>query len=612
MQRRTSKVKGLTSLACVLACLGCSDPRVEMSTSDTVDELAFPGPENGKSDVFGRTLIGLADPYPADLTLEAQEDELRRDMRRRREVGWAVARRALEPVELFGLSDVDPDRPLEIAGGIPKVPRWQTWYGVDDFKRAFRYLFEALSPEERATRSAFSEAAIDDALRWNAKARERSVRWPLERFFKHVESLGRCDESTSDADCARQLQSNFSGAATGNARITYSPAALRHLLGNYQHQLGCLEVLDGLELNAQTPEIDTNFSACLQSEFPRSAVVIKAQWARANFGRSVDVYDTDANALKNVIGEGKSAHWATPARHAQPTPDEIYTIKTRSDGLYRLVGLHIMTKELRHWVWVTLWWSDQPHVDFGADRPIDFLDGLDPVWANYKMAVVVDYTEGADDVTRGLDPFPTLQDALAVQPRGLTWASNPYIEHGRGNARTNCIGCHQHGGSTVAFDLNDDGILDRLDLERIVTDDNLYPQNGRTQQRFIFPTDYLWAMQRVDNLRQVMQSEVRYFDDLARQAHEQRVADIDALSGDLLEGEKQFINQCVACHGETGGGTIDGPNIRVRSIIRQKSALISRLLEGLGNMPAWAHLSDKDLADIVAYLQAEFGPTAGP
>ena len=75
-----------------------------MGTSDTVDELSFPGPENGKSDVFGRTLIGLADPYPADLTLQSVEDELRRDMKRRREVGWAIARRALEPVELFGPS----------------------------------------------------------------------------------------------------------------------------------------------------------------------------------------------------------------------------------------------------------------------------------------------------------------------------------------------------------------------------------------------------------------------------------------------------------------------------------------------------------------------------
>ncbi|MBV72389.1 MAG: hypothetical protein CMH52_13780 [Myxococcales bacterium] len=590
-----------------LVAVACSDARVVPEQGQSNDGLAFPGPENGKVDVFGRALIGLADPYPADPTVREIESELQRDMKLRRELGWAVAARALEDVPLFGLEMLEPDRPLEIEGGTPTVPRWQTWYGVDDFRRTFRRLFDGLTDAERRQRAPFSEANIDDALVWNVKARERSARWPLERFFKHVSELGQCEPGVSEADCARSLQSNFSGAATGNARITYSPATLKHLLRNYQDNLGCLPQLDELTLDSQSMTSDLNFTACMGEEFPLSSVLIKAQWARANFGRAVDVFDTDADSLEAVIGPDKSAHWATPARRATPNGDEIYTIRTRTGDLYRLVGLHIMTKELRHWVWVTLWWSDTPNEDFGADRPTSFTQKADSVWNNYKMTVVVDYTELDPDVTSGFDDYPSLQDALATQSSGLTWASNPYIEHGRGNARTNCIGCHQHGGATVAFDLNNDGRLDSLDLDRIISDEALYPLNGRTKQRTVFPTDYLWSTQRVDNLRQLMLTEVRHFDDLERQKYNQRILDISDRQSDIEAGSTIFETYCTACHGSDGNGTTDGPNLETRNVIRTKQDLIGVLLDGRGNMPSWDGLDDQELADLVAFLQATFG-----
>ena len=76
-------------------------------------------------------------------------------------------------------------------------------------------------------------------------------------------------------------------------------------------------------------------------------------------------------------------------------------------------------------------------------------------------------------------------------------------------------------------------------------------------------------MQRVDNLRQVMQGEVRYFDDLARQAHE-RVADIDGLSGSSI-GEKNTSSINRRLSGATGGG--DRWSVCGCSIIRQKNAV---------------------------------------
>src|SRR5690606_8586370 len=125
-----------------------------------------------------------------------------------------------------------------------------------------------------------------------------------------------------------------------------------------------------------------------------------------------------------------------------------------------------------------------------------------PVWSNYKMCVVADYVEGDADAAARFDDVPSLAAALRAidgGASGATWCSNPYIEHGRNNARTNCIGCHQHGGSTVAHDLDEDGAGDPLELEAIIGDERRFPNAGRDRIRDVFPADYLYSFNRVDD-----------------------------------------------------------------------------------------------------------------
>ena len=149
-------------------------------------------------------------------------------------------------------------------------------------------------------------------------------------------------------------------------------------------------------------------------------------------------------------------------------------------NVYRLVGLHVITKELRKWLWVTMWWAPDGDGDFGADRPADL--EADPIFRHYKMCVVSAHDER--------DPS---------QPPGPTWCSNPYLERGAGNTRTNCIGCHQHGGTSLA-------------PETIIGDETRFPANGRTEVRANFPTDYSWALTREDNLARIVADEVAYYD----------------------------------------------------------------------------------------------------
>ncbi|MFW5920940.1 MAG: hypothetical protein ACOCUS_03815, partial [Polyangiales bacterium] len=340
---------------------------------------AFPG-ESGKQDVFGRSLSGVAAPYDADESLREQEERLETEMGFRREVGWDIVGRVLDPVPLLGLAEEAEDEPeVELPDGeVPQVPRWSTWYGVDDFKRIFQHLYEGLGTDGRARRQPFSDEQLDEAFEEAARAAERSSRWPLERYLHYVDRLGGCPEGVSEQECARSRQSKFSGAASGNARITYSPATVRHLLDNYAEIVECLDTLDELSMDAEPADPD-NFTACFEKEFPSDAVLVKAQWVRADLGMDMPAYDTDAETLEHLTSDESSNDWGDGDRRVDPGGEDVFTIETRNGDVYRLAGLHIMTKETRHWMWVTLFWSDAPDSDFGEDRPAWLEERLGPV-----------------------------------------------------------------------------------------------------------------------------------------------------------------------------------------------------------------------------------------
>ena len=594
-------------LAAALASASCGDG----SGAPGPGEFPFDN-TGGKTDVFGRALIGPAQPYEADDTLPAVEERLQTDMVFRRQVAWEIIARTIDPVPLLGLAErAEGSEDLTLDGDIPEVSRWQTWYGVDDFKRMFQHLYENEDRASRLRREPFDDEEIDAAIDFNNTAIDRSSRWPLERFIQYVERLGVCPEGTPSDECARMLQSNFSGASGGNIRITYSPATIRHLLENYGAILDCMERLGGLSFEA-SPEEEANFSFCYHEEMPADAVLIKAQWVRADFGRDIPVYDTDADTLGALLAPTASGTWPEDGnRRADPTDEEIITIKLRNGNTFRLVGFHIMTKELRHWTWITMWWHPEPDTDFGADRPQTITDIGGEIWGNYKMCVVMDYEERDDDPGDNFDAHPTLAAALRASNVGdSTWCSNGYVEEGRGNARTNCIGCHQHGASTVGADLDGDGTPDPFNLEQVIDDQTFYPENGRMRIRDVFPSDYLWSASRVDNLFQIIRSEVDRTDIGDGRAIDMRVENVLGLGGDAATGEALFAENCARCHGADGTGDF-GPNLYDRVPMRDDETLVRRILLGIGPMPAWDSVfDDQQVADLRTFLRDTFdGPT---
>ncbi|MGN6107120.1 MAG: PPC domain-containing protein [Kofleriaceae bacterium] len=237
--------------------------------------------------------------------------------------------------------------------------------------------------------------------------------------------------------------------------------------------------------------------ACLDGEMPRDALVVKAEWRRQFPDEALPTFDTSAARMQAVLAPGGDAAW-DPDGAADPQAAEIYTIQLPSGGAFRMPGLHVMSKELDHWMWITLWWSPQPDTDFGADRPAS-IAALPGPWRNYKMCVATGYVEQDPDPRGGFGG--SLGEAMAAVHRGAggaTWCSNPYIELGPGNAATNCIGCHQHGGTS-------------LSTERILAEQ---PVHGSTRVRNNFFTDYLWAIKggNGEELSALVQAEVDYWD----------------------------------------------------------------------------------------------------
>jgi hypothetical protein len=246
-----------------------------------------------------------------------------------------------------------------------------------------------------------------------------------------------------------------------------SPAFVGHLFSNYDSILRCM---NGFPAATDAPPSETNFAPCVGQEFPAGAALVKARWVPETL--PLEAFDTSADALSTTLA---TAEWGPAPRTATPDEQSIYTMRISSGLRMRLAALHIVTKELRDWIWISLFWSDTPSSDFGADRPADFTGPF----GSYKMCVVVGYDEGDPG-----DPTlpPSLGSALAATrafgPR--TWCSNPYLEHGTANAKTNCIGCHQHAGT----DLMTSAILEGP---------SAFPDGSRAKSRMNFPADYTFT-----------------------------------------------------------------------------------------------------------------------
>jgi hypothetical protein len=494
--------------------------------------------------VQGRKIIGGAADYVPDLGLAARDDELRTSIAARRAAAWQVVAKVLAPVQL-----AEPGLSFQL-------PAWHTWFARDDFERVYKKLYRDLGPTGRRARAPLDAATIDAGFEWNTHALDELPDWPAQRYADYVAAIDEQTEAQGVAGANRVAYSPgamrqliHSYVQQDRCRLGPDPGAFApdatkaggpvlaiekpvvdacefHQLGPYQAGDGAVTVTmsgsgdadlyvrrgdapdaetydcrsDGdsstetctvpggapvyvAVFGAQPSEVEVHVAyitddvaspTCLDGPMPRDAVVVKADWDRV-LSDPLPIFDTSPARMQQRLAAA-NPEW-TDDGAANPDATQIYTATIPETGaVFRMPALHVMTKELDHWLWITLWWSPHPDSDFGADRPAA-IAALPGPWRNYKMCAVSSYLEANGEPS---------------------WCSNPYLEQGAGNAATNCIGCHQHGGTELL-------------PETILAAD---PHHGTTRVRNNFFTDYSWAIKggRGDDLSSIVKAEMDYWD----------------------------------------------------------------------------------------------------
>lgn len=398
-----------------------------------------------------RLLLGNASQYEANPQIKARQNILDASMLERRKMAWGIVQKAIAPVAI----DTKPDGVLSA-----NMPRFQTWLAREEILPMFDHLFRGLSADDEARRAPFSAQAIQDVFPWNVTRATTLASFSQERLDQRK----------------KELVTPQGLASLGkDQRVLMSPDYVQHLFDSYGKMLDCKpsEPVDPAKGEPAEPATSAAFAPCLQGEFPAGAVAVKTRWMPST--SAVPVYDTSAAGLRTRLANGTYPDQGDGAT-AQPDPTQAYTMQLTPDATSRLVAFHIMTKELRDWVWITLWWSPAPNEDFGADRPAE----ITGAFANYKMCVVTAYDE--KDKAPGTGLPKSLADAVnAANENGpATWCSNPYLETADHSAKTNCIGCHQNGGTQETTD-------------SIIAQDAKFPDNARTRVRADFPADYVFT-----------------------------------------------------------------------------------------------------------------------
>ena len=428
----------------------------------------------------GRLIVGRGEDYqPINEPPDKLFAEMRDSMLRRRQRAWQIVEAVIKPATLAA------------GEGRLQLPVWQTWYTTDpEISDMLKLYFEKLKAAPTANR----EQLVEEVFQEYAE-RDLAERLKDEAFRQRLKQFEGSPELTAGVN--------------GTGTTMFSPSFVKHVMLQAQGTEDC-----PLNIPSQAPPEKlpppasaTNFSSCIL-EFPRSAVMVKTLWRPIDAG--LLPHDTGEAAMRTLIRHGT---WPE-VEPVQPAANSVYTLTTESGERMALTGIHFVTKDVREWVWVTLWWDPQPHTDFGSDRPQSIAQYNNGVWANYKMCATASFDEGdatpwAGSTDAGFTGvLRAVHEEMNAQTRRTlpqwpaewrrnprfasptTWCSNPNIEAHAGNGRTNCIGCHQFPNTT-----NDrTGLITRFS-DTLTVDDRVadFPQNGRSLYRQNFPADFAWS-----------------------------------------------------------------------------------------------------------------------
>jgi hypothetical protein len=322
---------------------------------------------------------------------------LQQDFLLQRQLGWTFWAEMLRPLP---------------AASQKNFMVWQSWYGREDLQRIFRHLYENLGPEGRRERRELSPLAIQDGIRWNDELQYHDAAWDTRRF----------EEWFARFDTDEKKRS-----IPGLEKILFNQTALAFLLQNYQR----------LELCQKERQRQ---GSCEDLQWPERSVFLKTSWRRSEQGFLVERFPTEAGDLSQ---QWLQPQW-TSAELYEPSTDESFAVRLPSGQKFHLTGLHASLRLEANWYWTSLWLGPDAAGDFASDQG----ERLNSPWKHYRLCSVYAWSEPLRE--QEIDdhwPSPLAHVAqLMVDQKLFNWCSNPYLEPGPNNHKTNCVGCHQYAG----------------------------------------------------------------------------------------------------------------------------------------------------------------------
>lgn len=405
---------------------------------------------HGKADAIGRHILGPAQPLPLQNSSSLKESDVTASLRLTRLKAWEIFAEAVRDVNLeISLPNGEKAK--------TSLPRFMTWYSLEDANRLFALGLENQSSEGKIAGTSLTKSEADDAERKlieELKSLPSPVQKKWEKFF------------TTNPELNREALLG----ASGLPRTMFNAEVLKSALENYRELQDCFGESQTL------PAFDQAAAPCFSKGLDTRSITVKTNWLRtdAKFRK----FSTDADSLRSVMASEESSWDDLQVETDVPTNIVKATMNGRS---FVLGGLHLVSKEFKDWIWVSAWWSDSPDTDFGEDRP-DFVKALGAPWNQYKICAVSSFVQSDKELDEIAKTHPSLASAYreVLKESGASWCSNPYIERGVNNQKTNCIGCHQFAGTDVSqFD--------------IISDAERFPALGNLKQRSDFPVDYIWS-----------------------------------------------------------------------------------------------------------------------
>jgi len=384
---------------------------------------------------------------PSHVWSQINPERLVRDWRYQRESTWNVLSYLTQP----------SDR-------IPTLLNWQNWFTDEDLEQIFHSLYTDLGKDKRTARSSLNPAAIDHKIDvWQSEQKNQTLSGGA-RLFRTF------DSKTSQAK-GQSLPTM--------ERILFNRSALTYMLQHYNAIYLCFK--------------GTDRELCPDLQFPEGSAFLKTAWRRSGDGFEINSFPTDAKALRTQF---ELEEW-TPDGSWLPPAGTSLTLNNTSGTTFHLVGLHLTLKFPTHWLWGSLWLSPNAEEPLSRDQP----NSLKERWKHYQLCTAHSF----ESPFRELDTTGWAQDLLDIatliqEVPSSNWCSNPFLEFGSNNQKTNCIGCHQHAG----FDWSQSHLAEKLAVD---------PSSLQVESPRRGPGDFVWSVMTGANALAIRFADsIEYFD----------------------------------------------------------------------------------------------------